>query len=302
MSVILIFVDGLGLGRRDPASNPLASETVHLLSCFNEGPGIRRSGTGFLSPTDATLGVPGLPQSATGQATLLTGINCPAKLGRHLQGFPNASLREILKTHSVLKQVKDRGKAAAFLNAYRPFFFQLPENIQWRLSATTVANKAAGLPFSTLEDILKGKALYHDLTNEALVARGFDVPRFTPEKAGDILADSLTRYEFVLFEYFLTDKTGHSQDRGHALAEVNKLEHFVSAVLRHVDVAAHLVVVTSDHGNLEDLSVKTHTRNPVITLSWGLGAEEWASRIHSLVDITPAILGFLSHDREENAR
>jgi len=55
--------------------------------------------------------------------------------------------------------------------------------------------------------------------------------------------------------------------------------------LIRVDLSKNLVILTSDHGNLEDLSVKTHTRNPVPTLLWGLGAADAASRIRNLCDI-----------------
>ena len=53
---------------------------------------------GIVVPTDAWLGVEGRPQSASGQTTILTGVNVPAQLGYHKQGFPNAAMLEIFAT------------------------------------------------------------------------------------------------------------------------------------------------------------------------------------------------------------
>lgn len=294
MRIVLIFVDGLGLGVEDPVKNPCARKGLKLLACFENGSGVvHMNGGGVLVPTEATLGVEGLPQSATGQTTILTGINCSKLLGRHLQGYPNETLREVLREHSILKSVKMLGLRAAFINAYRPLFFKLKEKTQWRLSTTTVANLSAGLPFFLIEDIREGRSIYHDFTNESLIARGFDVPRFSPEDAARILAHISREFDFILYEYFLTDRAGHCQDMERAFGEIEKLERFLSALLDGVNLDESLIILTSDHGNIEDLSVKTHTRNRVPTLLWGRSVVEVKDRIRAIEDIAPAILGLL---------
>ncbi|MGI8884009.1 MAG: hypothetical protein ACR2IA_07185 [Pyrinomonadaceae bacterium] len=50
------------------------------------------------------------------------------------------------------------------------------------------------------------------------------------------------------------------------------------------------VILTSDHGNIEDLSVRNHTLNDVPTIVWGREKNSVAGRIKDLTDITPAIL------------
>ena len=57
-----------------------------------------------------------------------------------------------------------------------------------------------------------------------------------------------------------------------------------------------VVIVTSDHGNIEDLSVKTHTRNRVMTLLWGRGSESVKDEIRTLEDIAPAVVRLLGGD------
>jgi len=289
--VIFIFVDGFGLGEKDPAKNPCAQKGIELLALFqNSTSPVSIHKGGFLVPTEATLGIAGLPQSATGQATLFTGINCSKLLGRHLQGFPNEKLREVLRQKSILRQIINRGLQAIFINAYRPIFFKLNEKTQWRLSTTTVATLSANLPFFQIADIRSHHSIYHDFTNEALISKGFDVPRFSPSDAARILAKTSEKVDFVLYEYFLTDRAGHSQKMADAFWVLQLLEQFLSALLKEVNLKTTLVIITSDHGNMEDLSVKTHTRNPIMTLLWGKQSSMLINKIRTLEDITPAVL------------
>jgi 2,3-bisphosphoglycerate-independent phosphoglycerate mutase len=299
--VILIFVDGLGWGGEDPAVNPCHAYGGRLFRLpavtGEESPPLPVFLDGLGKPLDAVLGVPGLPQSATGQTTLLTGVNAQALLGHHLTGFPNARLRAVLLEGSVLKRVAERGRRAAFLNAFRPLFFKLPREAQLRMSATTVANLAADLPFFRLEDVTARRCLYQEFTNRDLRERGFDVPLFTPAEAGEVLARASRDYDFVLFEYFQTDRAGHARDRSHACRELRKLEEFTERLLRDLGLdggsaatGGPLVVLTSDHGNLEDLSTRTHTLNPVPFLAWGGGAADLLMEVRDLQDVTPALL------------
>ena len=117
MPVLFVFVDGVGAGPRDPDVNPLARGDW-LLSRFADGSGAPLPRGGRAGLADATLGVPGRPQSATGQATILTGENAPAALGQHLVGFPNAALRDLIDRRSLFRDLSARGLRAEFANAY----------------------------------------------------------------------------------------------------------------------------------------------------------------------------------------
>ena len=235
----------------------------------------------------------GLPQSATGQTALLTGINAARHLGRHLQGFPNQPLRDLLKEHAISGILKKRGLRPLFVNAYRPEFFQLPERIKWRLSVTTIANLASGLPFMTLKDLQHGRSLYHDFTNELLIQRGFKVPRYSSEQAGAVLADIAMDYDFIFYEYFITDRVGHRQDIMMARQEIQKLDAFLSEFLMKTNLRQTRVLVTSDHGNIEDVSLKTHTYNPVMTFMMGEGSADDIRNLRSITDIASAVLHVL---------
>jgi hypothetical protein len=292
MSVLLIFIDGLGIGTRGP-HNPL-----HLLGedasplAFFEGEEPQLPFDGVLVRTDATLGVEGRPQSASGQTTILTGINAPATLGYHKQGFPNEAMREIIKEHSIFLQLKRAGIGPnVFANTYtRRFFDSRP---RW-VSATTVAVEAAGLPFRTVEDLRAGRAVFHDFTNTMAIDRGENVTLRTPDEAASVLANVAHEHRFTLYEHFLTDRAGHDQDMNAALEIIGGLARFVRTVIESIDLTRTNVMVTSDHGNVEDLRAHNHTLNPVPTLAWGPQRDLVRQNVRNLADITPTIVRMLS--------
>jgi hypothetical protein len=240
------------------------------------------------------MGVPGLPQSATGQTSILTGVNAPMAMGRHVSGFPGPTLRRILLEHSLLKQIRERGMSATFLNAFRPEYFELPR-ARRRLSATSLATLASGAPFRSWEDLVEGRAVAHDLTHWRMRERGYDLPMRTPEEAGTIIAAEASRSDFSLFEYFETDRAGHAQDRDRAMKCLEDLERALETVLDRVDLGAVTVMVVSDHGNLEDMTVSTHTRNPAIFAAWGpdagAGAQDGPRRLDDIASFTLRALG-----------
>jgi 2,3-bisphosphoglycerate-independent phosphoglycerate mutase len=295
MSVVLFFIDGLGIGTRG-AHNPLdgLAEAAPLAIFEDEEPEIIFDGR--LVRTDARLGVGGRPQSASGQTTILTGVNAPRALGYHKQGFPNEALREIISEHSIFLQLKRAGIAPnTFANAYTPRFFETRP--RW-VSATTVAVEAAGMRFRNLEDLLAGRAVFQDYTNEMLIERGLDIKPFAPERAADILATLAREHRFTLYEYFITDKTGHAQDMSGARLILANLARFVRHLLSQLDLKRTTLLLTSDHGNIEDLSTRNHTLNDVPTLIWGEHRDMIQALVRSLADITPSIVEVLTRESD----
>jgi len=291
--VLLFFIDGLGIGTRGP-HNPFdgLSDAAPLAIFHNEPAEIPFAG--ILAATDACLGVEGRPQSASGQTTILTGVNAPKIIGAHKQGFPNRALLDIIHEHSIFLQLKNKGiESITFANTYTKRFFE--RRPRW-ISATTAAVEAAGLRFNVVEDLKAGRAVYHDFTNEMLIEYGEIVDVRTPEQAGDVLAGIVRAHTFTLYEYFITDKIGHAQDYNVARRVLPMLARFIRAVLRNLDLTDTTVILTSDHGNIEDLSVRNHTLNPVPTIIWGKHRELVAPSVKSLTDITPAIVEILTSE------
>ncbi len=247
--ILFVFVDGLGLGPDDPAVNPLTDRDR-----FPElGTLLRES-----MPLDASMGVPGLPQSATGQAALLTGLNTAALMGRHIEGFPPSRLKEIVRKHNLFSRLLAAGKTCTFANAYwLDDVAQIPPR---RESVTTVATLAALGSVRGKADLLAGRAVCHDLTRERIRQdRGYDGPLITPEEAAEHLIGIAGEHDFTLFEFFETDQAGHAGSPERMFRCLEKLDGFFSR-LRNVQ---GVLIVTSDHGNIEDMTVRTHTANPV---------------------------------------
>ena len=99
--------------------------------------------------------------------------------------------------------------------------------------------------------------------------------------------------DLTVFEYFLTDAAGHKGKPAFTAHILDEVDQLLRGVLDEINLHESLVITTSDHGNLEDTSAKAHTLNPVPTMLLGAGREKIAPRIHSLDDITPAIVDLL---------
>jgi bisphosphoglycerate-independent phosphoglycerate mutase (AlkP superfamily) len=129
-----------------------------------------------------------------------------------------------------------------------------------------------------------------------LRAHGVDIPLFSPTDCAEILVELSNHHRFTLYEHFITDKIGHDMDFDRAKAHLPKLAEFIRETLKRLDLEKTTFILTSDHGNIEDLSVRNHTLNDVPTIVWGRKKDEIASSIKDLTDITPAILHLLSNE------
>lgn len=288
--VLLVFIDGIGLGPDLPQVNPFAAHGP----CWGLDRPLTLSGAGahaaaVVAPTDAALGVPGLPQSATGQSTLLTGVNAAALLGQHLSAYPNERLKTCLAEHGIFSWCRKQGLSATFANGYRQEYWEMVARGKLRHSATTLAVLGGQGRLRDEKDFIAGEAVYHDLTGQFLRLLGREVPLISPREAGQRVARLAERHDFTLFEFFLTDLVGHRGHWEHARQLLNSLDEFIRTLLDVLDLGQTALLVASDHGNFEDLSVPTHTLNPVPTILYGPIARQQAAAIHSLTDIMPVI-------------
>lgn len=275
LKILFVFVDGLGLGSGDPAINPLADTQKFP----NLGKLLADS-----IPLDASLSVPGLPQSATGQAALLTGLNAPALMGRHIEGFPPPRLKALVQEHNIFSKLLAAGKTCTFANAY--WLDDAAHIPPRRVSVTTAATLVAFGHVRGKADLLAGRAVCHDLTRERIHDRGYDGPLITPEEAAEHLTGIAGEHDFTLFEFFQTDHAGHSGDPEKVVRVLEKLDCFFRVLLRFDG----LLIVTSDHGNIEDSTVHTHTMNPVPLFASNPAPFRTVERIDQ---ITPTILRVL---------
>jgi hypothetical protein len=298
--VMFLFMDGVGLGSDDPNQNPLAAASMPALAALLGGRRLVMSAVPYvgtqatLLAVDACLGVDGLPQSATGQAAILTGSNVPAQVGEHYGPKPNPAVAAIVRQSNLFLDVTRRGGTAALLNAYPPRYFEGIESGRRLYSCIPLAATAAGLTLRSFEDLQRGQALSADFTGEGWSLQpGFpQAPVYSPAEAGARLADLAGQVDLAWFDYWPSDYAGHRND---AQASVQLLGS-VDGVLGGLADAFHgrpdLVVITSDHGNLEDLERRGHTRNPVPALVIGPAdvRERFCQGLTDLTGFAPAIL------------
>jgi hypothetical protein len=293
--VLVLFLDGVGLGEADPAINPFARALTPTLHALLGSPlvaqgAVDRTGA-LMVPADATLGVPGLPQSATGQTALLTGLNAPEIAGRHVTAFPTAALRALLVEQSLFARLRARGRTVALANAYSREYFDAVATRRLRMASVTFAAQAAGVRLRSIDDVREGRAVFHDLTNGRLRQLGYDLPELTPRESGRRLGRIAGTADLTFFEFFLTDLAAHGRIPLSTDAVVVMVDDLLAGVLETVDRAV-TVLVTSDHGNLEDGRTPAHTMNPVPAMAIGPGRDAFRST-RSLTDIAPAILSML---------
>jgi bisphosphoglycerate-independent phosphoglycerate mutase (AlkP superfamily) len=75
---------------------------------------------------------------------------------------------------------------------------------------------------------------------------------------------------------------------------LQNLARLIRELLVRIDLNSTSVILTSDHGNIEDLSTRNHTLNNVPTIVWGRDSNRIAAGIRTLADITPAIVETLT--------
>ena len=298
MRVLFIFLDGIGLGKDDPAINPFARAKMPKLNSLLDGRSLLKDAAPYsgeyatLLAVNPAVGVSGLPQSATGQAVLVTGINIPAELGYHYGPKPNREVAAYLKEATLFSRFVKEGKKTALLNAYPPRYFQGIDSGKRLYSSIPLAVTNAGLPLFRQDALYAGRALSADFTGEGWrMMLGFpDSPVMNPHQAGRKLAALAQEYDFSLFEYWASDYAGHKQQMETAVELMETFDSVLSGLTEAWDDNG-LILVTSDHGNMEDLSTRKHTDADVPALVIGNrnARDNFTRDMKDLTDIAPAI-------------
>ena len=285
-----MFVDGLGLV--SPPRQPAA-----LSPALDARLGGRALGSVPIPPAplgrrftlDAALGVHGLPGTATGQATLVTGQNAARAMGRHMQAYPGPRLRAWMDSAGSLfaRQIR-RGLRVGLVTSY-------PE--QARETALRYAARVAGAELARAqggEDLL-----YPNLGLRLDGAGARDA-----EAAGwaAALAARLTRpYDLAVVETDVCDRAGHLREGRAQAAEraVGFIDRFVDRLRAELG-RRDLLVVASDHGNVEDPHSRGHTLSPVPVFALaGEPGVEWGDLDGDLTRFAPWLEALMGGGRGE---
>jgi 2,3-bisphosphoglycerate-independent phosphoglycerate mutase len=289
--LLLLFFDGIGLAPAGP-QNPLAvvpAPGIHdllggplTIEQLQQRPGL------CLRALDATLGVPGLPQSATGQTSLYTGVNAARKLGHHVAAFPGPRLRRILERASLFRALQRRGHAFTLANAYAPSYAAQVHRRRLRWPASAWALWAGGGHLRGAAELERGEAVTWDVVGDLW---GAERALSTPEQAGRDLAALAAAHRLTLFESHLTDLAGHGRGPLGPAEALRRIDGLLAGALANLTPDVTLAVV-SDHGNFEAGEHRLHTRNPVPLLVFGHHAANFR-RVRSITGLVPAVLRVL---------
>ena len=286
----------MGIGKKDLEYNPFFKYNFKTFTEFFgsvpslDNPIVKRN-NGFIFPADARMGVEGFPQSGTGQTSIFCGINAPQFVGKHFGPYPYSTLIPIIREHNIFREFIRRNKKVFFMNAYPKVFFDYLESGKSRLSVTSLSTSLSGLKFNSIVDVQEGRALTAEITNERWNSKlGYTLPVLEPSMAAKRILKVATSNDLIVFEYFLTDHLGHGRYEGDIEKTLNVLDDFLFTIFTESDPQKFTILLCSDHGNFEDLSVKTHTLNPSLTISYGLHASSLYQKINDLSDIKNSLL------------
>jgi hypothetical protein len=285
----------VGIGENNSEVNPFFARNFRFLKEYFgkvphlDDPRIHKNDA-YLFPVDANMGVDGLPQSGTGQTSIFAGFNAPKYIGKHFGPYPYSTLLPLLKEENIFRAFLDKRLKVTFANAYPKMFFDYINSGRRRLSVTSLSCIYSGVPLKDYKALLNGEGLSAEIDNSRWVNKlGYDLPIISPEKAGDNLLKLASHNNFTLFEFFLTDHFGHRRHMDVKEHFLKVLDDFLIYIFQNLPKSMTLVVC-SDHGNLEDSTSKTHTRNPALTITAGKYSFELSKKIKYLYDIKPAIM------------
>ena len=291
----MIFIDGVGIGKKDYENNPFFKYGFNTFTnLFGEIPQLEKQKlTGinsYLFPVDACMGVPDIPLSGTGQTAIFCGVNAPKIIGKHFGPYPYSTLVPVIKEKNIFMEFKSKKRKVFFMNAYPKVFFEYVNSGRRRLSVTTLSCLLSGVRLNKISDLRSGHALSAEIDNRRLVEKmGYRLPIIKPETAANRLINIGSQNHFTAFEIFHTDHFGHGRNIEWLEYTLRVLDRFLYHVITNLKKDMTLVVC-SDHGNFEDLSIKMHTLNPSICITAGKDAEYLSKKIKNLYNIKPAIM------------
>jgi hypothetical protein len=216
-------------------------------------------------------------------------------IGRHFGPFPTTDLKPVIREDNIFGTLIRAGKRVVFANTFPRQFFEFTNSGTRRLTVTTLSCTMSGVPLLTADHLRQNMGISADITRERWQEMGYpDLPEIPAEEAGKHLADLSGDHDFTLFEYWLTDHAGHSMKMEFCVDVLERFDRFLGGFLANVDLAQTTAVLISDHGNLEDISTKGHTRNAVPCLAFGGQWNQILASIRNLTHVTPAIVKLLT--------
>jgi hypothetical protein len=149
------------------------------------------------------------------------------------------------------------------------------------------------------EDVRNGQALTGTMTHELEGRFSWDalgqaaLPRREPREAAEILFELSQRHDFTFYKYQMADLVSHTGRVDLARDVFDEIESFVEVILRAMDPRETVLIVTSDHGHLEQVAFSHgHPKSRVPTWYFGENAESQADRMRRPEGIFQVVADF----------
>ena len=207
----------------------------------------------------------------------------------HLPFFGTSFVQDLVPIHSreeVERGLRFRQELVRLIGRDKRGFKELFTLAEINQNIFVYAARLAEVQLRTYADVRRDRALTSSMTHE--LESEFDLSIFgeeplpyrTPEHAASILAALASEHPFVFYKYQMPDLISHSGRLDLARHVFRTIEQFVRAFLEQVDARDSFVVVTSDHGHLEQ--VEYHHGHPKTRVpTWYFGADA-ARKVESL--------------------
>jgi hypothetical protein len=197
----------------------------------------------------------------------------------HLAFFGNSYVQDLIPQFSreaIEGKLIFDGRPIALKGSAKNGFAELFTLAEINQNIFVHAARQAGVALRTWADVRRGEALTSSMTHELearLDVSFFDqepLPPQTAEEAAAILVKLAADHDFTFYKYQIPDLVSHTGRIELAREVFAVVERFVEAVLRKIDPSATTIIITSDHGHLEQLSSsRGHPKSNVPTWYFG---------------------------------
>jgi hypothetical protein len=251
----------------------------------------------------------GLFKKLLAQANLFSRFQRPCLLNAlftaHLSFFGSSFAQDQVPRvdrHAVENGLRYRGRPVRFKGEGKNGFAELFTLAEINQNIFVHAAREAGVPLRTWTDVRARRALTSTMTHELEADFNVDffeqaaLPIHTPQEAADILVSQARQHDFLFYKYQIPDLVSHTGQIELARQVFAVIESFVERVLQAIDPERTVVVITSDHGHLEQLtSSHAHPKTKVPTWYFGPEPLRTAARLrrpenifHVLTDLARA--------------
>lgn len=115
----------------------------------------------------------------------------------------------------------------------------------------------------------------------------------SPQDAGRLLVKLSREYDFAFHSHWMTDYVGHRGPFERAVELLEILDGVIEGILDNWRDDEGLVLLTSDHGNMEHIGDRKHTANDVPTIIIGKDKADFAEGFTYLTDFVPRMERYL---------